>query len=178
MGECGSGDAGTADGDSHGLPLFGVRLLGGARALGYAEFVRIARHAKSVVAVLLVTTACGYVSVGCDSNLATTPKTALVPAPLNAVSASDLMASITRAGLPAPNTRDTTAVKCPRLHCLSAIDSDTVSILKFAATGPAQLYVSEIANGYQIEDAVLVFSPMVTPALKQRYRQAVDAVLR
>jgi hypothetical protein len=88
------------------------------------------------------------------------------------------MASITRAGLPAPNARDTTAVKCPRLHCLSAIDSDTVSILKFAATGPAQLYASEISNVYQIEDAVLTFSPTVNPELKQRYRQAVDAVLR
>ncbi len=120
------------------------------------------------------------VLAACDrtSSSSTTTNAPLVPAPLNTVSATDLMASITKAGLPAPNAHDTTAVKCRQLHCLSAIDSDTVSILKFGITGPAQLYAGSISNDYQIEDTVLTFSPAVTPELKQRYGQAVAAVLR
>jgi hypothetical protein len=117
------------------------------------------------------------VLTGCGRTPPGAPHPALVPAPLNAVSASDLMSSVTEAGLPAPNAHDVTAVKCPKLHCLSAMDSDTVSILKFGATGPAQLYAAEISNAYQIEDTVLTFSPTVSPDLKQRYRRTVEGVL-
>jgi hypothetical protein len=111
----------------------------------------------------------------CGRTEPATPNTepARVPAPLNAVSASEVMASITRAGLPAPNVRDVTTVKCPKLHCLSAIDSDTVSILKFGGTGPAQLYAGSISNVYQVEDTVLTFAPTVTPELKQQYERIV-----
>jgi hypothetical protein len=81
------------------------------------------------------------------------------------------MASIIKAGLPAPNSRDVTALKCPKLHCLSAVDSDTVSILTFPATGPAQLYAGAISNVYQVENVVLTFTATVTPEQKQAYER-------
>ena len=97
-----------------------------------------------------------------------------VPAALNGVSASQLMDSVAEAGLPAPNRRDSTELKCPKLHCIQAIDTDTVSILMFPATGPAQLDAGAISNVYQVEDVVLTFAPTVRAAMKQRYESVVD----
>jgi hypothetical protein len=112
----------------------------------------------------------------CSHSEPVTPNTApaQVPAQLNEVSAAQLMDAIVKAGLPAPNRRDTTAVKCPKLHCVQSIDSDTVSVLKFPGTGPAQLYAAAISNVYQVEDVVLTFAPTVTAAQKQDYERAVD----
>jgi hypothetical protein len=92
---------------------------------------------------------------------------------LNGLSASDVVAAIDSAGLPTPNAHDVTAVKCPKLGCVGAIDSDTVSILKFAGAGPAQLYAGSISNIYQVQDLVLVFGSTVTPQQKAAYEQAV-----
>jgi len=92
---------------------------------------------------------------------------------LNGLSASDVVAAIDSAGLPTPNAHDVTAVKCPKLGCVGAIDSDTVSILKFASAGPAQLYAGSISNIYQVEDLVLVFGSTVTQQQKAAYEQAV-----
>lgn len=84
------------------------------------------------------------------------------------------MDSILKAGLAAPNQRDVTSVKCPKLQCLQAIDSDTVSILKFPGTGKAELYAAAISNVYQVEDVVLTFAPTVTGDLKQQYESIVN----
>jgi hypothetical protein len=81
--------------------------------------------------------------------------------------------AIIEAGLPTPNLRDTTAVKCPKLQCIQAIETDTVSILKFPATGPAQLYAGAISNAYQLEDVVLTFAPTVSAEQKQDYERVV-----
>jgi hypothetical protein len=112
----------------------------------------------------------------CSHSEPATPNTApvQVPAQLNEVSAAQLMDAIVKAGLPAPNRRDTTGVKCAKLHCVQSIESDTVSVLKFPGTGPAQLYAAAISNVYQVEDVVLTFAPTVTAAQKQDYERAVD----
>lgn len=112
----------------------------------------------------------------CSHSEPTTPNTApvQVPAQLNGVSAAQLMDAIVKAGLPAPNRRDTTAVKCPQLQCVQSIETDTVSVLKFPGTGRAQLYAAAISNVYQVEDVVLTFAPTVTAELKQDYERAVD----
>ena len=65
-------------------------------------------------------------------------------------------------------------MKCPKLQCLQAIDTDTVSILKFPGTGKAELYAAAISNVYQVEDVVLTFAPTVTGDLKQQYESVVN----
>jgi hypothetical protein len=96
------------------------------------------------------------------------------PANLNRVSASELVRAFVDAGLPASNPRDVTALKCSKLQCLQAVDTDTVSILKFPASGPAQLYAGSISNSYQLQDVVVTFAPTVTSDLKARYEHVVE----
>ncbi len=93
---------------------------------------------------------------------------------LNGVTAAKLMDAIVSAGLPALNQHDVTSVKCPKLQCLQAIDSDSVSILKFPGTGKAELYAAAISNVYQVEDVVLTFAPTVTGDLKKQYETVVN----
>ena len=114
-----------------------------------------------------------FILGGCSRSEPVTPNTAPAQAALNGASASQLMDAIIKAGLPAPNLRDVTALKCPKLHCIQALDTDTVSVLKFPATGPAQLYAGAIANVYQVEDVVLTFAPTVTAEQKQQYEGVV-----
>ena len=112
----------------------------------------------------------------CSHHEPATPNTAAPAGPpkLNGVSASQLMDAIVKAGLPAPNQRDVTSVKCPKLQCLQAIDTDTVSVLKFPGTGKAELYAAAISNVYQVEDVVLTFAPTITGDLKQQYESVVN----
>jgi hypothetical protein len=93
---------------------------------------------------------------------------------LNGLSATDILAAIDSAGLPTPNAHDVTAVKCPKLRCVDAVDSDTVSILKFDGGGPAQLYAGAISNSYQLEDVVLVFASTVTVGQKAAYERVLE----
>lgn len=93
---------------------------------------------------------------------------------LNGLSADDILGVINSAGMPTPNAHDVTADKCPKLHCVGAIDSDTVSILKFDHSGAAQAYAGAISNIYQVEDLVLVFTAGVTAGQKSAYEQAVQ----
>ena len=111
----------------------------------------------------------------CSHHEPATPNTAASgPPQLNGVSASQLMDAIVKAGLPAPNQRDVTSLKCPKLQCLQAIDTDTVSVLKFPGTGKAELYAAAISNVYQVEDVVLTFAPTVTGDLKRQYESVVN----
>ncbi|RDH76396.1 hypothetical protein DVS77_21865 [Mycolicibacterium moriokaense] len=91
------------------------------------------------------------------------------PAPLNGVSAAQLVDSFVKAGLPAANRQDVTDERCPKLHCAQAVSTDTVTTMKFPATGLAQRYAGSISNVYQVEDLVVVFAPTVTAAQKQDY---------
>ena len=111
----------------------------------------------------------------CSHHAPATPNTSAAgPPQLNGVSASQLVDSIVKAGLPAANQHDVTSVKCPKLQCLQAIDTDTVSVLKFPGTGKAELYAAAISNVYQVEDVVLTFAPTVTGDLKQQYESVVN----
>lgn len=93
--------------------------------------------------------------------------------PLNRLSANDVADVIKRSGMPMPDARDVTAVKCPRLHCIGAIDSDTVSIVKFAGSGPAERYAGSTFHSYVIADIVLMFGPTATPADRAGAERAV-----
>jgi len=93
--------------------------------------------------------------------------------PLNRLSANDVADVITRSGLPMPGAHDVTAVKCPRLQCIGAIDSDTVSIVKFAQSGPAEHYAGGTFHSYVVADIVLMFGPTATPADRAGAERAV-----
>ena len=90
-----------------------------------------------------------------------------------------LVDSFTKAGLPLPNRRDVTTQKCPGIGCIEAVDSETVSIIKFSGTGAAQRFAGTTPDIYLIEDIVLVFTPAVSPAQRRTYEQvARQAVAR
>ena len=132
-----------------------------------------ARSAAPALAVALLVASCtGSPNAGVSPH---TPATA--QAGLNGLSAADLQAIIDSADLPTPNAHDATADKCPKLGCVGAVDSDIVSILKFDASGPAQVYAGSISNSYQVEDAVLVFAATVTEQQKSAYEQAVKRAI-
>jgi len=108
-----------------------------------------------------------------QNGVAPAPTTARVPASLNNVSVTEVLDAIAKADLPAANPRDVTASKCPKLRCLQAVDTDTVSVLKFPATGPAEIYAGETSDTYHVEDVVVVFTPAVTADQKSAYEQVV-----
>ncbi|ORV14928.1 hypothetical protein AWB94_04255 [Mycolicibacterium canariasense] len=121
-----------------------------------------------VVAALLALTSC-----------ASNPASSTTPAPeagmpLNRLSARDVADTITRSGMPTPNAHDVTAAKCPQLHCTGAVDSDTVSIVKFAQSGPAERYAGSTTNSYVVEDIVLVFAEPTSPADRTAYEHIVE----
>ena len=132
-----------------------------------------ARSAALALAVALLVASCaGSSNAGVTSH---TPATA--KAVLNGLSAADLQAIIDSADLPTPNAHDATADKCPKLGCVGAVDSDTVSILKFDGSGPAQVYAGSISNSCQVEDVVLLFAATVTEQQKPAYEQAVKRAI-
>lgn len=130
----------------------------------------VSRRTKLAVAAALaaVVQACAaHTAVG------PAPSTARVPASLNNVSVTTLLDDFRKADLPAPNARDVTASKCPKLRCLEATDTDTVSVLKFPSTGSAEKYAGEISNIYQVEDVVVVFAPTLTASQRGAYSKLV-----
>jgi hypothetical protein len=97
---------------------------------------------------------------------------------LNNVSVAQVLDAVTKAKLPALNPHDTTAATCPTAGCLEAIDTDTVSILKFPSTGRAELYAAAVRDMLQVEDIVVVFAPTLTTEQKTAYGQAVKNAMR
>lgn len=87
------------------------------------------------------------------------------------MTASGLVAEFTKAGLQVPNPRDVTPTKCPPIGCVEAVDSDTVSIIKFGGTGKAERFAGATPDMYLIEDIVLVFGPAVPAGQRAAYEQ-------
>src|ERR1700739_4155560 len=85
---------------------------------------------------------------------------------LNTTTAAELVTAFTKAGLPVPNAHDVSQSRCPQIGCTDAIDSDTVTIIKFGGTGAAERLAGATPDMYQIEDVVLVFAQAV-PADKR-----------
>ena len=70
-----------------------------------------------------------------------------------------------------PNPHDVTPAKCPTIGCVEAVDSDTVSIIKFSGTGKAERFAGTTPDMYLIEDVVLVFAAGVPSAQRVSYEQ-------
>lgn len=90
---------------------------------------------------------------------------------LNTATASGLVAAFTKAGLQVPNPRDVTEAKCPPIGCVEAVDSDTVSVIKFPGTGKAERFAGATSDMYLIEDIVLVFTAAVPAGQRVTYEQ-------
>jgi hypothetical protein len=112
------------------------------------------------------------VVAACATRVPTSPSSVpSAPAILNTVTAPELVAAFTKAGLPVPNPHDVTEAKCPAIGCVEAIDSDTVSIIKFPGTGAAERYAATTPDTYLIEDIVVVFTPSVPAGVRVTYEQ-------
>lgn len=133
------------------------------------------RLAAPALGVVLAVSGCASPA----SPLAVPSPTSPVPVVMNnlSFSAMDLVGIFHSAGLPTPNPHDVTADKCGALHCIGAVDSDTVSILTFDHSGAAQLYAGTLSNSYQVEDVVLTFAATVTAPQKAAYERVVERAL-
>jgi hypothetical protein len=92
---------------------------------------------------------------------------------LNPSTIADLLAAIANAGLAAPNPRDVTQRDCPDIGCMTKIDTDTVSIIKFSTTGRAELYAGSTHHVFLIEDVVMTFADSVPTGQRLEYERAV-----
>ncbi len=126
------------------------------------------RHIGIAACVIFTLAGCHAAPVGSSST------SAEMPAPLNGLSAPQVIEDFRKAALPVLNPQEITSVKCLKLRCLQAITTDTVTVFKFPATGIAQRYVGSRSDTYQIEDLVLEFAPTVTDDMKQRYERVVE----
>jgi hypothetical protein len=90
---------------------------------------------------------------------------------LNTTTVGELVAAFTDAGLAVPNAHDVGPQKCPQIGCIDAVDTDTVSIMKFPSTGKAELYAASIPRMFLVEDVVVVFSSAVSPEARRAYEQ-------
>jgi hypothetical protein len=99
------------------------------------------------------------------------------PFALNPLTAGELLASMTNAGLAAPNPRDVTQRDCPALGCANKVETDTVSVIKFPSSGKAQLYAGSVHQVFQIADIVLTFAPSVPVTQRIEYEAAIERAI-
>lgn len=92
---------------------------------------------------------------------------------MNPYGVDTLVSTIDRAGLQVPNPRRVGEQKCPRIGCVEAMESDTISIMKFPNTGRAQLYAGSTHGVLQVLDIVVTFSPGVTVEQRRSYEAAI-----
>jgi hypothetical protein len=132
-----------------------------------AEVRTASRLLATVVSVAgLVVAACSAQTSGSDHQTRH-PSGAI----LNTTTVGELVAAFTDAGLAVPNAHDVGPQKCPQIGCIDAVDTDTVSIMKFPSTGKAELYAASIPRMFLVEDVVVVFSSAVSPEARRAYEQ-------
>ncbi len=116
----------------------------------------------------------GVVACGHSTSASRPANPAEAPASLNGLTAAHVVDEFTKAGLPTVNRRDVTSAQCPKVNCVQAVSTDTVSVFKFPATGIGQRFTEGQPSVYQIEDLVLTFAPGVSDDLKNRYERVVE----
>lgn len=140
-----------------------------------AEPRRASRLLATVVSVAgLLVAACGAQTPGGDHRTGRPGGGAI----LNTTTVGELVAAFTDAGLAVSNAHDVGPQKCPQIGCIDAVDTDTVSIVKFPSTGKAELYAASIPRMFQAEDVVLVFSSAVSPEARRAYEQVAKHTIR
>ena len=95
--------------------------------------------------------AVGLTLTGCSSDGdRPAPPAADSGAALNSATAQSVVDAIVAADLAAPNAHDDTAQRCPKIGCLQAVTTDTVTVLKFPSTGTALRHLGQLPDGYGI----------------------------
>ncbi|BBY96846.1 hypothetical protein [Mycolicibacterium fallax] len=123
--------------------------------------------------------AVGLTLTGCSSDGdRPAPPAADSGAALNSATAQSVVDAIVAADLAAPNAHDDTAQRCPKIGCLQAVTTDTVTVLKFPSTGTALRHLGQLPDGYGIEDFVVVFDPAVPAEQRTRYQRAISGAVR
>lgn len=139
---------------------------------------RVGRSALVVVcAAALALTACSGPGGEQSSSGGAPPAGSRTGASLFTPDVDQLLVDFQHANLPVANPHDVTDQKCPPIKCTTALDTDTVSILKFPASGPAEIYAGSITDNFVIADIVLVFQPSVSPQQRTAYRQVVKRAI-
>jgi hypothetical protein len=132
---------------------------------------RCARAAAAALVVLIAVAAC-------DTNRTRAPEQVNPSSVrLNPATVDDLLASIAKAGLAAPNPHDVTQRDCPAVGCASKTETDTVSIMVFPTPGRAELYAGSTHNVFLVEDVVLSFSPSLPADQRAVYEEAVKRAI-
>lgn len=92
--------------------------------------------------------------------------------PESPTASSDLLTSLSRAGLPVRNALDTTSHECRTVGCAQAVVTDTVRITSFPTTGQAKSFAAS-RGLYQAGKFVVAFAPPLTEAERVPYRTAI-----
>lgn len=92
---------------------------------------------------------------------------------LNSVTAAQLVQHLAVAGLAVANSHDVTAQKCPEIKCIEAVDTDTLTVIRFSTTGAAEEYTGTQTGTYQAENVVLAFKPAVPISGRAAYEKVV-----
>lgn len=98
------------------------------------------------------------------------PRTAPAPAG-NGASKTEAMAvvkAVTKAGLSAPNPRDTTEQDCVEIGCDQSVVTDTVTVRSFGTTGRAEIYAKPLGL-QQVLNLVVSYAAGVSSAEQSRY---------
>ncbi|MGH3521251.1 MAG: hypothetical protein ACRDU4_00150 [Mycobacterium sp.] len=141
----------------------------------WAEARTTSRLVAAVISVAgLVVVACGAQPSGGDHQTSH-PRGG---ASLNTTTVAELVAAFTDAGLAVANAHDVGPQKCPHIGCIDAVDTDTVSIMKFPSTGKAELYGASVPSMFQVEDVVLVFSSAIPPEARRSYELVAKDAIR
>jgi hypothetical protein len=109
--------------------------------------------------------AAAVVSVACSA-----PRTAQTPdgGGSSKTEATAVVNAVVKAGLPAPNPRDTTAQDCGEIGCDQSVVTDTVTVRSFGTTGRAEIYAKPLGLD-QVLNLVVSFAPNVSAGDQARY---------
>lgn len=96
---------------------------------------------------------------------------------LNNVTAAQLIHNMGAAGLAVANPHDVTGQKCPEIKCIEAIDTDSLSVIRFSTTGAAEEYAGTMTGTYTAENVVLQFKASVPTDVRVAYEKVVTQQL-
>lgn len=123
---------------------------------------------------MVATAAVAVAACGRSSPAPTGPQPTVAPPQLNTATAADLVTAMSHAGLPVDHVRDVSAQECGSIGCTEAVSAGAVTVFTFSRTGAAERYAASIADMFQVENVVVVFSPAVPADRKAAYRDVVQ----
>jgi hypothetical protein len=151
----------------------------------YAGFVRNARYAKSMIAVLFAAFVCGCASTttGPAATQSDAPKQTGTPlaSPVtgggerSTRTAWGVVRALSRTGFAATNPLDTTAHECPTAGCEQSVVTDQLRVKSFATPSQASRFAS--ARGLDhVGTVVVAFAPPLSPSDREKYWAQIETL--